>query len=100
MPEIQEARQALPGAAGGTSSANGGPRRRFKVGLRRQARPGALCLMATYLLGMAAQGAFMVGSGGQWLKKYYGNDRADILEVFGGHSEVSYRAHQKGWIAM
>jgi hypothetical protein len=35
-----------------------------------------------------------------WRQRLYGTCRPDVLEVFGGHAEISLRASMQGWMAL
>jgi len=75
-------------------------RRKMKAPMRRQVAAGATQLVATFLLGVAALSSYVADTGGQWASRRWGSSRADIVEIFGGHSEVSLRASQRGLFAL
>ena len=35
-----------------------------------------------------------------WATRHYGDGRPDVLEVFGGHAQISLRAAGHGWLAL
>ena len=74
-------------------------RRKLKEPMRRQMISGAFQVMASGMLFMTAMARAATKRCGQWVQRRYGTNRVDIMEVFGGHSEISMEASRQGWLA-
>ena len=68
--------------------------------MKSQATAGIFLVSATMSLIGDACGIFHNQCGGMLARRMYGTARPDILEVFGGNSEVSMQASRQGWFAM
>jgi hypothetical protein len=57
-------------------------------------------VVAALALEFVALMTFVGETGGMWTQRFYGTDRVDVVEIFGGHSEISLQAHKRGWLAL
>ena len=60
---------------------------------------GACHVMATAALAMTSFAIAAGIYGCQWAQRFYGTGRVDLVEIFGGHSEVNMEASRQGWLA-
>ncbi len=78
----------------------GGVRREHKRHSKSQVMSGLLVAPAAISLYTEALGAFLAHVGNACTTRMYGSKRPDVIEVFGGHSEISMVASRQGWFAM
>ena len=67
-------------------------RRKLKETARKQMLPGAYHVIAVATLFFTAVGTAASYGTGLWTQGLYGTRRVDVMEIFGGHSEVSMEA--------
>ncbi|CAK0869248.1 unnamed protein product [Prorocentrum cordatum] len=64
----------------------------------RGTRPACLGIASAWLLGVATLGTWLEETGGgQWARHRWGTDRVDVVEFFGGGSDVSRIGSKNGW---
>ena len=68
--------------------------------MRRNFACSVACLVATFMLEAACFSVYATQRAGQWVQRRYGSQRADVVEIFGGHSQVSMEAAKQGWLAL
>jgi len=68
--------------------------------MRRNFACSVACLVATFMLEAACCGVYTTQRASQWVQWRYGSQKADVVEIFGGHSTVSVEAAKQGWLAL
>ncbi|CAK0825609.1 unnamed protein product [Prorocentrum cordatum] len=86
-------------AAGGGKQGRGSARnRRLKGPTATAVRKACLGIASAWLLGVATLGTWLEETGGgQWARHRWGTDRVDVVEFFGGGSDVSRIGSKNGW---
>ena len=74
-------------------------RRKMKQSIGKQFVQGAAAVLAMMVFEAGCVSAYAAQGGGAWMRRFYGTGRVDVVEIFGGHSEVSYQFARAGLLA-
>ena len=75
-------------------------RKQMKRGMKNQFGGAASMLAAAAVFLVTATCTAHEVLLGSWAQRFYGTQRADIVEIFGGKAEISLQAYRQGWLTL
>ena len=81
-------------------SASAKKTKRPSEGTRMNLMKGIRYVTAVFLLEAMVMSVAATAFAGNWSQAIYGTTRPDVVELFGGHAEISYQGWKQGWLAL